>query len=95
MLILLIRYHCNMCTLLKIQSRVFVLFEIDILQSRQINILQSQEKRYVYTMTGNGHIELFKVTSYNFHPQEQGFNSYTKLQASVSYTSLPKYTTFL
>ena len=21
-------------------------------------------------MTGNGHIELFKVTSYNFHPQE-------------------------
>ena len=28
------------------------------------------KKFYVTIMTGNGHIELFKVTSYKFHPQE-------------------------
>ena len=46
-------------------------------------------------MTGNGHIELFKVTSYNFQPSRARLNSYTKLHAGVLYTSLPKYTTFL
>ena len=46
-------------------------------------------------MTGNGHIELLKVTSYNFQPSRACINSYTKLQAGVSYTSLPKYTTFI
>ena len=28
------------------------------------------KKFYVTIMTGNGHTELFKVTSYKFHPQE-------------------------
>ena len=56
-------------------------------------------------MTGNGHIQLFKVTSY-LDDQTQVFfklittspsgacsNSYPKLQAGVLYTSLPIYTT--
>ena len=32
--------------------------------------LQRANAFHTLIMTGNGHIELFKVTSYNFHPQE-------------------------
>ena len=46
-------------------------------------------------MTGNGHIELLKVTRYSFQPSRARLNSYIKLQASVLNTSLPKYPTFL
>lgn len=45
-------------------------------------------------MTGIGHIELLKVTKYNFHASREPFNSYIKLQAGIIYTSLPKYPIF-
>ena len=45
-------------------------------------------------MTGNGHIELLKVTKYNFQPSRARLNSYIKLQADVpyiSYLNIPLY----